>query len=271
MSEPKIRDRPAGWIMPSPMYREGAIPLSLPRKWVGDLLHFARKVPSIPVQYAVDLAPLVAARRMPGCGVSWPAIFLKAYGLVCRETPELRRSFLSRPFPRLWQHGESTASVAVSRPFGGEPAVFFVKIREPESRSLQELDEILQHHREAPWDSVGSFRRAVRVSRYPLPIRRAVWSLGLNWSGRWRAKFFGTFGLSVYSSTGADSPHPISPLTTLLNYGPISPAGSTMVRVVYDHRVMDGLTIANALRRLDEHLHTTVMDELRNTPLQAAA
>lgn len=257
--------------MTSPLPTEGSVPLSLPRKWVGDLLHFAHRIPSVPVQYALDLGPLVALRRRPGCEVSWPVIFLKGYSLVCRDVPRLRQSYLSRPYPRLWQHAVSTASIAISRTFRGEPAVFFVKIREPESRSLRELDAIVRHHREAPWDSVGCFRRTVRTTRYPRPIRRAIWSLGLNWSGRWREKFFGTFGMSVYSSTGADSPHPLSPLTTLLNYGPIGPTGAVTVRIVYDHRVMDGLTVADALRRLNEHLHTTVLEELQEQAGRSAA
>lgn len=257
--------------MLSPLRSEGSVPVSLPRKWVGDLLHFARQIPSVPVQYAMELGPLVALRRRPGCEISWPAIFLRAYGLVCRDIPELRRSYLTRPFHRIWQHAGSTASVAVSRTFRDEQAVFFVKIREPEGRSLQELDGLLRHYREAPWDSIGCLRRIARTTRYPLPIRRALWSLGLNWSGRWRDKYFGTFGLSVYSSTGADSLHPLSPLTTQLNYGPIGPTGSVIVRIVYDHRVMDGLTVASALRRLDEHLHTTVIDELRSVPQRTAA
>jgi hypothetical protein len=268
-TEPETARRPE--IMTSPGYPEGSIPLSLPRKWVGDLLHFARRIPSVPVEFTMDLGSLAALRKRPGCEASWPVLFLKAYALVCREIPELRQSYLSWPYRRLWQHAASTASVAISRMFGDERAVFFVKIREPESRSLRELDQVIRHHREAPWDTIGSFRRAVRTTRYPLPIRRAVWSLGLDWSGRWKERYFGTFGLSVYSSTGADSPHPLAPLTTLLNYGPISPRGSVKARIVYDHRVMDGLLVAGALRRLNEHLQTTIADELQNLAGRSAA
>ncbi len=47
----------------------------------------------------------------------------------------------------------------------------------------------------------------------------------------------GTFGVSVYSGLGARSLHPISPLTTTLNYGTIGKDGDVSVRIVYDHRV----------------------------------
>ncbi len=47
-----------------------------------------------------------------------------------------------------------------------------------------------------------------------------------------------------------------------LNYGVIGPDGRTTARLVYDHRVMDGGTIARALGRLDEVLNGEMMDEL---------
>jgi hypothetical protein len=249
----------------------GTIPLSLPRKWIGDLLHFSKQVPSIPVQYTMDLGGLAASRGMSTERVSWPAIFIKGYSLVCRDLPELRRSYLSLPYRRLWQHADSTASVAVSRRYRDEHAVFFMKIRHPDTLSLGELDGLLRQHREAPIESIGSFRRLIRITRHPRFLRRLIWSIGLNWSGKLKQKYFGTFGMSVYSSTGADSPHPLSPLTTLINYGPISPAGLVTVHIVYDHRVMDGLVVADALRRLEVHLRTTVLEEIRGGAQRAAA
>jgi hypothetical protein len=90
-----------------------------------------------------------------------------------------------------------------------------------------------------------------------------VWWLGLN-IGRQRANYFGTFGLSVYSALNAESLHPLTPLTTLLNYGVISSDGDVNVRIIYDHRVMNGATVARALGRLEEILNTVVAEELRS-------
>ena len=36
------------------------------------------------------------------------------------------------------------------------------------------------------------------------------------------------------------------------------------MRIIYDHRVMDGATVARALARLKEILNTVVEDELRS-------
>ncbi|HZU36958.1 MAG TPA: hypothetical protein VFA18_13650, partial [Gemmataceae bacterium] len=55
------------------------LPLSLPRRFIGDLLHFAQKVPSVPVQRRMNLAAVVAARNVAAPRPSWCAIFTKAY------------------------------------------------------------------------------------------------------------------------------------------------------------------------------------------------
>ena len=87
--------------------------------------------------------------------------------------------------------------------------------------------------------------------------------LGLN-IGRKRGRFFGTFQLSVYSGLGAESLNPLTPLTTLLNYGPISEEGSVTVRIHYDHRVMDGANVARALERFEKILNGEVASEVKS-------
>jgi hypothetical protein len=245
-----------------------SLPLSLPRRFVCDLVHFAHKVPSVPVQRSMDLAPLVAGRRLAQPRPSWCAIFTKAYGIVAAAYPELRRAYLSFPQPHLYEHPLNVASIAVERRLGEEDAVFFIHIKDPEKRSLQELDWEIQRAREQPLETIGSFRRTLRVSRLPWPLRRLLWWIGLNVSGRQRARFMGTFGVSVYSSLGAASLHPLSPLTTALNYGVIGPDGAVDVRVIYDHRVLDGATVARVLGELQRVLTCEILAELRY--LQAA-
>src|SRR5205085_3878235 len=102
-----------------------------------------------------------------------------------------------------------------------------------------------------PVEMIGTFRRALRISRLPRPVRRALWWYALNSSGYKRARNLGTFGVSVYSGLGAEGLHPLSPLTTTLNYGVIAEDGTVDVRVVYDHRVLDGATVARALEDLE--------------------
>jgi hypothetical protein len=112
-------------------------------------------------------------------------------------------------------------------------------------------------------DEIKDFHRSLRIAGLPRPLRRLMWWLGLN-IGRQRGNYFGTFTLSVYSALNAESLHPLTPLTTLLNYGVISSDGNVNVRIIYDHRVMNGTTVARALARLEEVLNTVVAEELRS-------
>src|SRR5262249_32314081 len=127
---------------------------------------------------------------------------------------------------------------------------------------LVELDKRLRHLKVAPILDVGSFRQEVRLARMPWLCRRLVWWFGLNVWGRKRAHHLGTFGISVYASLGAASLHPLSPLTTTLNYGVLEADGSMDVRLVYDHRVLDGAVVARALGRLEDELRGRITTEL---------
>lgn len=239
------------------------LPLSLPRRLIGDLMHFAHQVPTVPVQRRMNLAPVMAARQAAEPRPSWCALFTKAYALVTAATPQLRRAYLSFPWPHLYEHPATVASVAVERLYGEEEAVFFAQLRAPERHSLPELDARLRQLKEQPLESIAAFRRALLVSSLPFPVRRLVWWLGLKAWGRKRASYLGTFGVSVYAGLGAASLHPLSPLTTTLNYGVLEADGSLDVRITYDHRVVDGATVARALADLERVLKCEILAELR--------
>ena len=185
--------------------------------------------------------------------------------------PELRRAYLSFPRPRLYEHPISIASVAIERAYRGENVVFFAHLRGPDGQTLRALDGHLRRFKEEPVEGYGLFRRALDVGRLPGWLRRSMWWYGLNASGLGRARRIGTFGVSSYSNLGAESLHPLSPLTTTLTYGVVRPDGTVPVRVVYDHRVMDGGTIARALARLEEALNGTILAELRGSDGAMAA
>jgi hypothetical protein len=211
----------------------------------------------------MNLAAVAAARQAAQPRPSWCAVFTKAYGFVAAASPELRRAYLGFPQPHLYEHAVNIASVAVERCFAEEDAVFFAQLKSPERLSLAELDAELRRFKDQPLESIGSFRRALRLSRWPRPLRRLVWWVGLNTWGRKRAGYFGTFGVSVYSGLGAASLHPLSVLTTTLNYGVVEADGTVDVRLIYDHRVLDGATVARALADLERVLTCEVLTELR--------
>ena len=238
------------------------IPLSVPRRLVIDLLHFARGIPTVPVQKRMALAPLIEARAACRKRPRWTAIFTKAYALMADEFPEFRRAYCKIPWPLLYEYPTSNASIIVERDYQGEPSLFSISIKDPAHLPLAEIGRRLQHAAEAPIEEIKDFRRALNIARLPRLLRRALWWIALN-QGRQRANYFGTFGVSVYSALQAESLHPLSPVTTLLNYGVMSVDGDLDVRIVYDHRVMNGATVARALARLEEILNSAVLKEVR--------
>ena len=121
------------------------IPLSLPRRLVCDMLHFARQVPSVPVQRRMQLARVAAARNAARPRPSWCAVFTKAFAIVAANRPELRRSYIPFPWPHLYESKASVATGTVERRYEGEDAVFFVPMQKPDGFTLARIDTRLRH------------------------------------------------------------------------------------------------------------------------------
>jgi hypothetical protein len=238
------------------------IPLSLSRRFMGDLAHFASKVPSVPMHRRMNLAPVVAARVAAAPRPTWCAIFTKAYAIVSARRPALRRAYIGFPRPHLYEHPATTASVAVERHDGDEPDVFFAPIFSPEDQSLAAIDGCLRRCREERIEAIPAFRLIGSTSRLPRPLRRFLWWLRLNASGRRRATCLGTFGLSAVGGLGAASLHLLSPLTTALSFGVIAADGCVDVGLTFDQRALDAGTIARALRELEGVLHHEIVREM---------
>jgi pyruvate/2-oxoglutarate dehydrogenase complex dihydrolipoamide acyltransferase (E2) component len=235
--------------------------ISPARRLVVDLTRL--HVPSVPVQRIMRIDDLVKARAAAKGRPAWSAIFAKAYALVAEDIPLLRRAYIKLPSPRLYEYPNSSVSMVVEREYQGEMVVLTTHIRNPEKMSLAKLSEAIRAAKTQPVEQVKSFNRMLRLGRLPTPIRRAIWWLGLN-IGRQRGNYFGTFGVTVYSGLGSESLHPISPLTGVLNYGVIDPDGKVAVRIMYDHRVLDGSMVARVLEQIDKKLHGPILAELKS-------
>ena len=238
------------------------IPLSLPRRFICDLVREAKKIPTVPVQRRMQLGRLAGARVALDARPSWTALFMTAYARVAQQVPELRRAYIGFPRAHLYQYPLSVANVAVERDYEGEKAVFIARIKDPGSLTAAEATAALHHLQTVPIADCKDFQRALQIGGMPMPLRRLAWWLALNLP-RQRGNYIGTFGVSVYSALGAESLHPICPCTTTLTYGVIDGDGEVDVRVIYDHRVLDGATVARALDALERELTGRVADELR--------
>jgi hypothetical protein len=152
--------------------------------------------------------------------------------------------------------------MSIARKIDEEDCVLAVQIRHPDETPIAELDAFIARARTEPIGNFGDFRRILRISRYPGPVRRWLWWLALHSCPAWRARYVGTFGISSIGALGSSALHMLSPMTTTLSYGTIEPDGSLEVRLFYDHRVLDGVQPAAALRDLEQTLVGPIRDEL---------
>ncbi|MCG6121444.1 MAG: 2-oxo acid dehydrogenase subunit E2 [Microvirga sp.] len=249
--------------------RGRSIPLSTPRRFIADLCWLANRTPIGVIGGRISVASALAARRAaPRPAIPLSLLFTKAYAIVARETPELRRSFVPFPLAHLYEVEQSVASLMVVRDWNGEQAAFPARLKDPASRSLRELAAVLDEALSDPPETSRHFGKLARLSRLPTLARRALWLYGFN-SGRQRPNYFGTFGVSVLGHLGAEIVYPMSPLTSFVSYGPIGADGSVDIKISFDHRVMDGGTIATAIKRLEEVLNSEIVAELEGLGLTA--
>jgi hypothetical protein len=239
------------------------VPLSLPQRYLADLIQLAQTTPALTVQRRMRLWPTVAARAVASPRPSWHALFTKAFALTARNCPPLRRAYLPFPWPHLYEHPVSVASVALERRCLDEETILFAPIVDPESLSLPDLDGHLRRCKDGPLEAVAAFRRCLRLARWPGAIRRLLLRLAWNCSGPNRARVFGTFGVSAYSSLGAEALRPLALVTTTLTHGVIALDGTVDVRISYDPRVLTGPTVARVLADLEGVLTHEILAELR--------
>ncbi|MBI1917180.1 MAG: hypothetical protein HYS12_20945, partial [Planctomycetes bacterium] len=224
--------------------------------------YHARKVPSLPIARKCDLSGIAAARREATSPPSWTAIMMRAYGLVARDYPELRRALIPWPWTHLYQHPCSECAILVERVWQGEHVVLGAKLRAPEERSLAEIDAYLGHLQSAPVLEVNTFRQVLRIGRLPWLLRRFTFWQSLYLSGFKRAKRFGTFMISSLGNLGAEQIHPLTPLTTYFTFGPITVDGEAELKIIYDHRVLDARYVAHILGDLEHVLNDRLAREL---------
>jgi hypothetical protein len=249
--------------------RGGIIRLSANRKFVIDAMRIWVRVPTASAQRRMQLGPVMVARARCAGRPSWVALFIKAFALVADELPELRRTYMPCPWPHLYEYPENAALVMIERMYQGESAVFPFRIRNPAWLPLVQLSEVIRKAKTAPIEETKDFMRVLRIGALPWPLRRLLWWMAHGF-GRLRANYFGTFVVSVISSMGAEPLHGHPPGTVLLTYGIIAPDGAVDVRVMWDHRVVDGAIIARALVRMEEVLRAAIAEELLSSQPQTA-
>jgi hypothetical protein len=241
--------------------------ISIPRRLVADLMHASVRVPFVSLTRAVNLRALLEARAQAAHPPGWAAIFVKAFALVAREQPILRTLYVRWPWPGFYELPRSVAMVAIARIEDGEDCVLPQRITAPDEMPLAEVDALIRQAKEAPVNEVPAFRKMLKITRLPLPLRRLLWALGLGF-GRQRAKFFGSFGITSVAAYGPGELHALGPGPFVFSYGAVRADQSLDVVLRWDHRVTDAAPMAKILTRLEQVLNGEITAEIRNNRQQ---
>src|SRR3954466_13516536 len=239
--------------------------ITLPRRFVADLMRASIRVPFVSLARPLSIRNLSEACSQAAQRPGWAAIFVKAFALVAKEQPVLRTLYVKWPRPAFYELPRSVAMVAIARVEDGQDCVLPQKVTAPDEMPLAEVDAMIRHAKEAPIDEVPAFRKILRTTRLPLPLRRLFWMIGLNF-GRQRANYFGSFGVTSVAAYGAGELHALSPGPFIVSYGVVEPDETIDVVIRWDHRVTDAALIAKALTRLEQVLNTAIAAELRANP-----
>jgi hypothetical protein len=242
--------------------------ISMPRRLVADLMHASIRVPFVSLSRPLNVRQLLEARALAVQPPGWAAIFVKAFSLVAKDEPVLRTLYAKWPWPSFYELPRSIAMVAVARVEDGQDCVLPQKVPAADELPLTEIDAQIRHARDAPIGEVPAFRKILRVTRLPLPLRRIMWLIGLNF-GRQRANWFGSFGVTSVAAYGAGELHALSPGPFILSYGVVEPDQTIDVVIRWDHRITDAALIAKALTRLEQVLNAEIAAELRSHRQQA--
>src|SRR6478609_2911334 len=236
--------------------------ISVPRRLVADLMHASIRVPFVSLARPLNIRSLLEARAQTAQPPGWAAIFVKAFALVAKDQPVLRTLYVKWPLPAFYELPRSVAMVAIARVEDGQDCVLPQKVTAPDEMPLAEVDALIRHAKNAPIDEVPAFRKMLRTTRLPLPLRRLIWAIGLNF-GRQRANYFGSFGVTSVAAYGAGQLHAISPGPFVLSYGVVKPDQTVDVVMRWDHRITDAALIARTLTRLEQVVNTEISAELR--------
>src|SRR4030081_3063717 len=175
--------------------------ISMPRRLAAALMHASSRVPFVSLQRPLNVRPLLEARALAAQPPGWAAIFVKAFALLARDEPTLRTLYAKWPWPSFYELPRSVAMVAIARVEDGQHCVLPQKVPAADTLTLNEIDAQIRHAKDAPIGEVPAFRKILRVTRLPLPLRRLM-VLGRPPFGRQRANWFGSFGVTSVAAYG---------------------------------------------------------------------
>lgn len=255
----------------------GFVPIPRSRTIVLDVVRWARRVPSFPVEQVWEAQTLSALRtefnsqspasnhadpRFSAHRISWAALFLRAYGLACRDFPPLRQTFHRFPWGRVFQSDHVGIAICVNRNIEGQDRLYFGRLEAVDSLSIREIQDRLNYYQYH--DPQTAFRQQHLAAGLPRPLRDLMWWWRIEVNCRRTAQRVGTASLSTLAGQGFYNRNHPCLMTSSLSYSPLDSRGRTTVTLQCDHRVMDGFQAGQALTCLRHHFLDTVLGELQS-------
>jgi hypothetical protein len=244
-------------------------PLPAGRGAVNDVALLGRGIPLFPVDREMRLAAVADARAAAPTRIGWAACFLKAYALVAREQPLLRSWLVGGLRPRLATSSQSVATLAINRADEqGADRLFFARLAAPDTLPLAAVQAFIDRHTTSPVAEI--FRRQLELEMVPGWLRRTILRWNMTSASPKRPGRIGTFSMSSLAGFSAGNHFHPTLCTTSLCQGPLDDAGRCRVTLIADHRMLDGVTVARAVERLEKVLGREIAAELRSLPAAKA-
>lgn len=236
--------------------------ISLPRRFIVDLMRASMRVPFVSLTRPLDIRPLLEARALAAQPPGWAAIFVKAFALVAKDQPVLRTLYAKWPWPHFFELPRSVAMVAIARVEDGQHCILPEKVAKADEMPLTEIDAQIRRAKHAPLEEIPNFRKILMATRLPLPLRRLAWAVGLNLP-RLHANNFGSFGVTSVAAYGPGELHALSPGPFIVTYGEVKADQTIDVVIRWDHRITDAAFIAGVFTRLEQVLNSEISADLR--------
>jgi hypothetical protein len=234
--------------------------ISLSRRVIVDLMRASADVPFVAVRRTLSIERLAGARKNLSNRPSWAVIFAKAFAILAREQPILRRTYLKWLWPHFYEFPQTVAMIVIA-PDATPDGVLLYPIKAPDLTSLTEADAGVRKAKAQPIEATPFFRKTMAVTRLPNPIRWLAWAIGLNF-GRQRGNYLGTLLVTSVAAFGGGEVEARGPQPFILSYDRLAGDGAIDVMIRWDHRITDAAFIGGALSRLEQILNNQIADEL---------
>lgn len=244
------------------------VPFTKHREVVYDLLTRAKRFHCpVTTSWDVEVSALEAARRrllVNGRPVGLTACLVRATALTLVEHPRLNHHLFHGLLGKYEVDFEQIRCnlVVARRGPDGETVILPLVIDRADEVPLAQVQEVIDHHRTAPLETLPQFAALQRLKRLPrLALKWFSWRVRSD--HRFYSRYFGTYGVSTLSAHGV-SAHAVS---TYANTGAAFLCGGVQARpvvkggqlaagqvltiaLVADHYLLDGLEMTAAMRTL---------------------